>query len=371
MLNKNDDNIKVCLYAIAKNEVDEVESWYDSIKEADKIIVLDTGSTDGTQEKLKALGVNVYETTYPNRFRFDVARNDAMKIAYQTDCDVFLTIDLDERLNRGWCDIIKKTWDKNKHTRASYNYFYKDGITQGTRNWIHDRTWKWCYPCHEAMIRNDSIFYTNNESLNLCGKVIMRHYPKSHKSTRSQYLPLLEIRIKENPHECASWGYYIRELMYANQYDKMIESYNRIKGEGFLGAEWAWCLIWTSVAYEYNGEIDKAIALLLESIRVDKRFRTSYINLASILNAQGMFCMAEGVLKQGLKDTPWETLSMFLDSNDVWNWRYYDWLYVVCFNQHKTEEALKWISLALIEQPDNPILQTHYQSCIKVLQESR
>ena len=44
---------KIVVYAIAKNESKFVERWYDSVKEADYVCVLDTGSTDNTFEKLK------------------------------------------------------------------------------------------------------------------------------------------------------------------------------------------------------------------------------------------------------------------------------------------------------------------------------
>ena len=47
---------KICVYAICKNELRFVEQWYNSVKEADYVVVLDTGSTDGTFEKLKELG---------------------------------------------------------------------------------------------------------------------------------------------------------------------------------------------------------------------------------------------------------------------------------------------------------------------------
>ena len=50
---------KICVYAICKNEAQFVKRWYDSMKEADYIVVLDTGSTDNTVHKLKDLGVNV------------------------------------------------------------------------------------------------------------------------------------------------------------------------------------------------------------------------------------------------------------------------------------------------------------------------
>ena len=41
---------KICVYAICKNEEKFVDSWVDSMSEADKIIVLDTGSSDKTVE---------------------------------------------------------------------------------------------------------------------------------------------------------------------------------------------------------------------------------------------------------------------------------------------------------------------------------
>ena len=50
---------KVCVYAISKNEEKFVERWVNSMKEADEIYVLDTGSTDNTASKLKELGVKV------------------------------------------------------------------------------------------------------------------------------------------------------------------------------------------------------------------------------------------------------------------------------------------------------------------------
>jgi len=44
--------MKIVAYAICKNESKFVESWYTSVKEADEVYVLDTGSTDDTKEKL-------------------------------------------------------------------------------------------------------------------------------------------------------------------------------------------------------------------------------------------------------------------------------------------------------------------------------
>ena len=66
--------MKIVVYAISKNEAKFVDRWYNSMKEADEIYVLDTGSTDETVSKLNKLGV-IIKTEIINPWRFDVARN--------------------------------------------------------------------------------------------------------------------------------------------------------------------------------------------------------------------------------------------------------------------------------------------------------
>ena len=51
--------MKICVYAICKNEEKFVNRWVESMKEADAIYVLDTGSTDSTIKKLKEKNVTV------------------------------------------------------------------------------------------------------------------------------------------------------------------------------------------------------------------------------------------------------------------------------------------------------------------------
>ena len=65
---------KICVYAISKNEEPFVDRWYDSVKDADYVVVCDTGSTDQTIDKLTNLGATVYSITV-SPWRFDEARN--------------------------------------------------------------------------------------------------------------------------------------------------------------------------------------------------------------------------------------------------------------------------------------------------------
>jgi glycosyltransferase involved in cell wall biosynthesis len=46
---------KICVYAICKNEMKFADRWLSSLyKESDYIVVLDTGSADGTYEYLQS-----------------------------------------------------------------------------------------------------------------------------------------------------------------------------------------------------------------------------------------------------------------------------------------------------------------------------
>ena len=53
------NHYRICVYAICKNEEKFAEAWMDSIQEADIVVVVDTGSTDHTVEKLRARGARV------------------------------------------------------------------------------------------------------------------------------------------------------------------------------------------------------------------------------------------------------------------------------------------------------------------------
>ena len=70
--------MKICVYAICKNEEKNIPLWQESMSEADDIYVLDTGSTDNSVKLLKSLGVHVKKEII-NPFRFDVARNKSLE----------------------------------------------------------------------------------------------------------------------------------------------------------------------------------------------------------------------------------------------------------------------------------------------------
>lgn len=78
---------KICVYTICKNEEQHITAWLNSIKDADYICVLDTGSTDHTLDIIKTFQNDPNYTTpiiwaqqIFKPFRFDTARNASMQL---------------------------------------------------------------------------------------------------------------------------------------------------------------------------------------------------------------------------------------------------------------------------------------------------
>lgn len=214
------NNLKVAVYAICKNEEKFVDRWYNSIKDADGIFVLDTGSTDKTLELLKKYPINVFEEQI-KPWRFDVARNKSLELV-PDNFDICLCIDLDEVMHGGWKEEILKSWNSDT-TRLHYIYnWYIDKYNKPQITFyldkIHKRHgYKWVNPVHEVLIcdSEEKNVYNHN--------IILDHFPDYTKSRKS-YLPLLELSIREDPYNDRNMHYLGREYMYYKRWQECIDT---------------------------------------------------------------------------------------------------------------------------------------------------
>lgn len=211
--------MKVCVYAISKNEEKFVERWYESMKEADEIYVLDTGSEDDTVKLLKEKGVSVSEEVI-SPWRFDVARNKSLELVPK-DTDICVCTDLDEVFNSGWRKILEDNYVKGSRVNYTYNWHINDkGVADVTflLNNIHPReNYFWCHPVHEVLTSD------KEENVITLKNIVLDHYPDNTKS-RSSYLPLLELSVKEDPDDDRNMHYLGREYMYYGMWEECINT---------------------------------------------------------------------------------------------------------------------------------------------------
>ena len=115
---KYEIKLTYCVYAISKNEGQFVRRFCESAKEADLVLIADTGSTDDTVTLAEECRAKVHHI-YVNPWRFDIARNAALALIPRS-IDICISLDLDEVLEPGWKQKIEQVWVPGKTTNLWY-----------------------------------------------------------------------------------------------------------------------------------------------------------------------------------------------------------------------------------------------------------
>jgi glycosyltransferase involved in cell wall biosynthesis len=221
--------MKIAVYAISKNEQQFVERFCNSAKDADLILIADTGSTDETRERAKEHGASVYDICI-TPWRFDLARNAALALVPR-DIDVCISLDLDEVLEPGWREEIERVWTAET-TRLGYMFDWGAGIKFRYEK-IHARHgYRWHHPCHEYPVPDLRLKEVFAET----GALLVSHHPDPTKS-RGQYLPLLEVSVAEDPHCPRNAFYYARELTFHYRWQDAIQALNNYLA--LKGSNWS------------------------------------------------------------------------------------------------------------------------------------
>ena len=341
--------MKICVYAICKNEEKFIERWYESVKEADGIYVLDTGSTDNSVNLLKSLGVVVRQEII-SPWRFDIARNKSLEMI-PDDFDICICLDLDEVLEKGWSKTIKSLW-KDGLTRLRYVYNWSlDKNNQPIISFygekIHKRKgFTWVNPVHEILR------YKGEEKYLYTDKVIVNHYPDSKKS-RSSYLPLLELAVKEDPRNDRNMHYLGREYMYYGKYEEAISTLER-----HLSLESAtWkderCASMRFIArcYMKLNRPREAIMWSNLAIKESPYLRDAYMEKALITYELKKFIETEKLCREALKIK--KHPKTYINEVFTTDLNIYDILSVVCFYNGKYRSSLRYVKMALELDKDN------------------
>jgi len=211
--------LKIAVYAIAKNEQQFVERFCESAKDADLIVIADTGSDDDTVKLARKHGALV-ESISVSPWRFDRARNEAMALLPE-DVDVCVSLDLDEVMEPGWREEIERVWTEQT-TRLRYFFDWGAGIKFKYEKIHARRGYHWHHPVHEYPMPNDGVTEVWAET----DRLLVTHKPDSSKS-RGQYLPLLKLSVEEDPRCPRNAFYYARELSFHSMWQEAITACQR------------------------------------------------------------------------------------------------------------------------------------------------
>lgn len=217
--------MKIAVYTIALNEAHFVQRWYESAKDADYLLIADTGSEDNTVGVAEKLGINVVQISV-QPWRFDNARNAAL--AYlPADIDYCIALDMDEVLVGDWQkELGKARLSDVTRPRYKYTWSWKDDLEtvpdlQYNGDKIHSRRgYRWKHPVHEVIVP-DRI-----EEKQETYDFEIHHHPDRSKP-RSQYFPLLELAVREDPWDDRNAHYYARELFFNGKLKEAFAEFGR------------------------------------------------------------------------------------------------------------------------------------------------
>ena len=353
--------MKVAVYTIALNEEQFVASWAESAKDADYLLIADTGSTDNTVALAKSLGVNVVNVTV-KPWRFDVARNASLA-ALPADIDYCIALDMDEVLLPGWRDELQKAFDE-KATRPRYQYTWnwKDaertipGLQYGGDK-IHSRFgYMWKHPVHEVL----TTYGETKEAQKWVGLEIHHHADDS--KPRSQYLPLLAQAVQEGPEDDRNAFYYARELFFYGRFNEALSEFKR-----HLELPRATWPPERAASMRYIAKIDRknAVEWLDKAIAQAPGRREALVELAQVFHDSADWEQSLLAAEQALniKEKPLD----YLCEEFAWNSNPYDLAALAAYNLKKYELALEYGKIAVSLSPSEQRLAnnlTYYLAAV-------
>lgn len=331
----------------------------DSVSEADLVAVTDTGSSDGTVEKLRSRGAVVHQETI-NPWRFDAARNIAMDHVPE-DADICVCCDLDEVFEPGWRRKLEDAWQPC-YTQARYMFvwsFNADGSPkkQYAIQKIHRRHgFRWFRPVHEMLVYSGE----GDEACVWVDGLVLRHYPDLGKP-RTQYLPLLELAAEENPEDDRVAFWLGREYMYHGRYDEAIGALKRHLSlkSAVWDEERCASMRYIARSLQLGGDVKQAKLWLYKAIAECPNVREPYLQTAKLGYLEGdwplVFFMVEKALAIKRKS------GSYLTEPEAWDYSLYDLGAISLYRLGLFEKAREYALAAISHRPEDPRLKRNLE----------
>lgn len=357
---------KVYVYAICKNEEKFVNRWVKSMSEADKIFVLDTGSSDNTVKLLEDLGVAV-KTQEIKPWRFDVARNKSLDLV-PNDADICVCTDLDEIFHSGWREALEKAWNHSaKRVRYRYTWNFNPDGSEGTVFYIDKihskKDYCWINPVHEVLKWCGE---ANEPQIVLAEGIQLDHFADDTKP-RSQYLPLLELAVSEDPQNDRNMHYLGREYMFYGKWDKCIETLKRhlsLKTAVWKDERSA-SMRFIARSYINLKKLDEAQNWCLRAIAEAPHLREPYLEYASLALLISDWELVVWLTKKALNIT--ERPKTYITEAASWGSLPYDLGSIGHYHLGNFKKSLDFIDKAIALSPNDERLKSNRELILKKL----
>jgi glycosyltransferase involved in cell wall biosynthesis len=277
---------KLSVAIIAKNEEAMLARCLESVKGADEIVVVDTGSTDMTKEIAKTYTDKVFDFAWCDDF--SAARNEALKHCTHDWC---LSIDADEVLEPGGIEKLRQ------HLTT-----YKDAVgirmACGVNSYHVPRCFrntpliKWVGRIHEL---------PNTTDYDKTDVTITYASSPAHALDPDRNVRILEAEHAERPTDSRILYYLAREYCYRGRYTEAIATFDNYFQLAAWLPEKADAYFMQALAYWHTQEGEKARASCLKALEINANFKVAALLMATMSwehNQKPWLAMAEAATNE-------------------------------------------------------------------------
>ena len=357
--------MKIAVYTIALNEEKHVTRWYESAKDADLLLIADTGSSDKTKFIAKSHGITVHEISVVP-WRFDVARNASLALIPE-DFDICIQLDMDEVLQPGWRQKVEAAFLAGNNWPSYREVTSRNSNGEATAWFNHHRIhprkgFIWKYPIHEIIQPSPGTEY-KRDFIDL----EIDHIQDQNKSRRS-YLSLLEMAVKEQPNDWRMRHYLNREYWYNKAWNNVLSSaYEAMEISEGWDVERASTCMWASEAAHILGLKKLSIEWAEKATSEAPNFYEAWHWRAHISH---LYSDWESCRDFSFKRLTLERQNHHLVKPEVWEWWGYDLMGLSSHNLNLNIDAFTYGEMARKNNQSNKRLEKNLEIyCEKLMHE--
>lgn len=266
--------MKLSVSMIVRNESSCLAKCLETVKDADEIVIIDTGSTDDTIDIAKRYTDKVYSgEEYKWIDDFSHSRNQSLS---KCTGDWVLVIDADEELEPNGITKIREvinTTDKDAVYLKLLSMGNDDIVHDFIRLFKNNNKIKW-----QGRIHN----YLNTTDGEHSDIKIRYGYSEAHKQDPDRALRILLKEVIENPSVNREKFYLAREYRYRRNWRLAIKHYDYYLETAIWAPEMAEAHLQKGRCYYMLGEYDKAKDSVLQAIKINADFKEAFIFMSEL-----------------------------------------------------------------------------------------
>lgn len=291
---------KICLSMIVKNEKDVICRCLESIQPLiDYWVIVDTGSTDGTQqiikEFMKEIPGELHQSTWVN---FSYNRNEALELAKKHG-DYTLFIDADDVLTYT-PEFKKQKLDKDVY---SLKIQYRNLLYHRPQLIKNTKEWKWVGVVHEALVclEPTTSGFLEGVTMLILGGGNRSQDPEKFKNDAK----LLVDALKTDPNNTRYLFYLAQSYRDAQMPQEALQAYEKRVSMGGWNQEVCWSYYQMGLLQEgLNSSEEIVVNSYLKSFNCQKNRAEPLYQLSKYYRLKGNYFMAYLIAQFGLRLTP-------------------------------------------------------------------